>query len=474
MYPFEKKILTNCLQKELFSAGETVVVAVSGGADSVALLHVLFRLSKKLKVRLAVAHVNHGLRPVEASEEENLVRHYARDLGLACHVTTIDVKGFAKDNGLSLEESARNLRYAYFDEVLKIESAAKICVGHQADDQAEEILLRLIRGAGRKGLSGMEVIRDGKIVRPLLAVSRAEIVAYLQANSIGWLNDSSNASVDFLRNRIRLELLPYLHEYNPNIGENLRRTAQVLKEEESVLAEISARAYGRTVLVASSSEDGLNVLSVDWKILAGEPIAIQRRVVEKVLITMRMQPSFTHIDDILRLADSNEGRLLHLPKGLRVVRYSTGLEFSYPQGITTKRGNLLEEAPQFLLRIEKPGVYAIPGIAKKITVELQETLPSLDQMKDDEADYFDHQQLPFPFFIRNREPMDAMRPLGASGTKKIGRVLSDMKIDAALRDSLPLIASENEVAGILGVRTAHQFRVRQSTAKVLRILLASS
>lgn len=474
MHPFEKKILNNCLENRLFAPGERVVVAVSGGADSVALLHVLFKLSGSLGITLLVAHVNHGLRPTEAKDEEKMVHDYARDLGLACYVTYVDVKGLARKNGLSIEEAARNLRYAYFDDLLKREQAAKICVGHHADDQAEEILLRLIRGAGRKGLSGMDLIREGTIVRPLLSVCRAEIVDYLQANSITWLNDSSNASIDFLRNRIRLELLPYLQEYNPNIAENLRRTALLLKDEEKLLGEISATAYSKIVSVTPSKETGLSVIFVDMMRLTKEPMAIQRRVVEKALISMNMQPSFTSIRDILELAGNNEGRLLHLPKGLRVVRHTTGLEFCYPLGITTKRGDLIDEAPQFCFKIARPGGYVISGHDKQITVEVHDTIPSLDQMKNDPADYFDHQELPFPFFIRNRAPMDAMRPLGATGTKKISRLLSDLKIDAAVRDRLPLIISNGEVAGVLGVRIAHRFRVRKSSAKVLKVSFDSA
>ena len=468
MHIFEQKILDNCLQNQLFFDGERVIVAVSGGMDSVALLHVLSELSGQLGISLAVAHVNHGLRQTQAKSEEKLVRHYALDLGLVCHSTCLAVKKLAQEKGRSIEEAARNLRYSYLDEVRQIEHAAKICVGHHADDQAEEVLLRLIRGAGRKGLSGMDLIRDGKIVRPLLSVSKAEIADYLQDRSIAWLDDLSNNSLKFLRNRVRLELLPFLQDFNPNIAENLRRTALVLKDEEVVLDQIATIAFDRAITSTTERKDAPDGLLLDLNILADEHTAIKRRIVEKVLIQMKLQPSFNFITEIIRLQEKKMGSLLHMPRGLRVVRHQATLEIGYPKGITTERGDLLELS-QFMIEIDKPGVYAISAVDKEICVELLDYVPGQLEMKNDTADFFDHDQLSFPFTIRNRLPGDSISPLGGKGTKKVGRLLSELKIESALRDSIPLIVVDGETAGLLGIRISHRFRVQAHTHKVLKI-----
>jgi tRNA(Ile)-lysidine synthase len=468
MHSFEKKILGTCSRHRLFSEGDRVLVAVSGGSDSVALLHVLSVLAGQLGIFLAVVHVNHGLRPSEDTDEEALVQRYAADCGLACHSACLAVRELAQEKGLSLEEAARNLRYAYFDQVMHIEDAAKICVGHHADDQAEEVLLRLIRGAGRKGLSGMDLIRDGKIVRPLLAVSKAEIADYLQDRSIAWLDDSSNNSLKFLRNRVRLELLPFLQDFNPNIADILRRTAGVLKDEEVVLDEIATVTYRRSVKTVAGKNHAPAGLLLDLNSLAGEHTAIKRRVVEKALIQMMLQPSYTFITEIIELLDKKRGSLLHLPRGLRVVRQPAALALSYPKGITTERGDLLECEP-FRIEIDQPGDYAFAAGDTQISVELLDSIPSPAELKSNEADYFDHAQLSFPFTLRSRLPGDRLTPLGGMGTKKVARLLSDLKIAPTVRDLIPVIVGDGEVAGVLGLCTSQRFRVQATTREVLKI-----
>lgn len=469
MHCLEKNILKTCRQRQLFACGEKVVVAVSGGSDSVALLHILAQLSAEVGISLVVAHVNHGLRPAEAGREEQLVRGYATALGLAFYGTALDVRGAASQNGLSLEETARNLRYAYLEEVRLLEGAEKICVGHHGDDQAEEVLLRLIRGAGRCGLSGMNWVRDQVVVRPLLAVNKTAILAYLRDLALRYFDDSSNTSRHFLRNRVRLELLPYLESYNSNISVTLRQTATVLGDEEVLLEAMALASYKRVVTEERCHGNGVPVLCLDVKLFVLEPIALQRRCVEKALLAMLSMPSYKAIADVVALTTKRTGSLLHLARGLRVVRRPALIEFSYPHGITSERGNLDRAERPFCLEVSEPGVFLIKEIQAEIRVEVVEEKPTLTEMKKAGVDFFDHRFLRFPFKIRNRQVADRMHPLGGKGSKTVGRVLGDLKIDPRHRSQVPVVDLDGQVAGLLGVRISQIFRVQETTTSVVKI-----
>jgi tRNA(Ile)-lysidine synthetase-like protein len=219
MHPLEKKTLKILTQEELLKGGEKVLAAVSGGPDSMALLHVLARLAPVLDITVAAAHVNHGLRPGEAEEDAALAIAEAGRLGLDFFLADVDVKDLAERRKLSLEHAARLLRYNFIEKTARRWGATKIALGHTADDQAEELLLRLVRGTARKGLSGMKTMRQGCFIRPFLRFPKSELLAYLDRYGIPFQHDSSNEQDTFLRNRVRNNLLPYLAErYNPEPG----------------------------------------------------------------------------------------------------------------------------------------------------------------------------------------------------------------------------------------------------------------
>ncbi|MBC8317394.1 MAG: tRNA lysidine(34) synthetase TilS, partial [Desulfobulbaceae bacterium] len=235
MHPLEKEILAFIRGDRLAASGEKIVIGVSGGSDSIALLHVLASLRAELDVGLVAVYINHGLRPDETPQEEKLVAAQAKKLGVECRIGIVDVRGESGKRKISLEHCARDLRYEFLGLVAEEMAAGKIAVAHTADDQAEEILLRLIRGTGRAGLSGMKTIRDEKVIRPFLRTSKEVLLRYLEQKKIPFLEDSSNRDTVYLRNRIRLEVIPFLAEINPNISEVLRQTAAVLQDEEVIL-----------------------------------------------------------------------------------------------------------------------------------------------------------------------------------------------------------------------------------------------
>ena len=342
MHPLEKEIAAIVRSESLLAPGEAVVAGISGGPDSMAMLHVLAALAPVLGTKIIAVYVDHDLRPEEAEKEKELVAGQARALGAAFATCRVDVHGEAARRRISIEHAARELRYDFFDRVAEQHLASKIAVAHTADDQAEEVLLRLIRGTGRAGLAGMRMMRAGRLIRPFLATGKEQLLAYLAEKSIPFLIDSSNLQREYLRNRIRLDLIPYLREFNPNIGQNLRQTAAVLQDEEGVLAALTEQAWKDLVTVArDNAEQGLPVVAVELASFLALERAIRRRIAEKVFIVLKSQPQYKKIEQILFVAANGEtGARLHFSKGLRMKKERQRLIFSYPQGRIARRGDL--------------------------------------------------------------------------------------------------------------------------------------
>ena len=346
MHPLEKETIKIVQLEQLLTAGEKVLIGVSGGPDSVALLHVLSRIAPDLDITLAAVYVNHGLRPDETHNEKDLVETAAVNLGVDFFTRSVDVQGLAAQQKLSIEHAARLLRYDFFEKTAKEWGATKIAVAHTADDQAEEVLLRLIRGTARKGLSGMQTLREGKIIRPFLRFPKSRLLEYLEKKSIQFLLDSSNTEDFYLRNRIRNELMPFLADnYNPDIRQTLLRTANILQDEEELLEKITKTVFAEIISTVPETLEQVRIGSSQPKKSANqelflnidrfntEPRAIQRRVLEKCCWLMACEPQSRQIEDLLRLAMKDvPGGSLHLSEGLRVTKNNAQLCFAYPQG----------------------------------------------------------------------------------------------------------------------------------------------
>ncbi|MFH1217098.1 MAG: tRNA lysidine(34) synthetase TilS [Pseudomonadota bacterium] len=340
MHPLEKKIHALLRNEGLIRQGERIVVGVSGGPDSIALLHVLAALRSLMALELHAVYVDHGLRPHEVAAERSLVASRARSLGVEYDILHIDVQGESSAGKISIEHAARDLRYEALHQAARSRQAGKIAVAHTADDQAEEVLLRLVRGTARAGLSGMRSLRDNIIVRPFLTTAKKDLLAYLAEKKITYATDSSNASRVYLRNRVRLDLLPYLRTFNPNIDETLRRTAMILQDEETVLIRLTEEVWEEVVVL---EPDGKKrpALALALKPFLSLDKAIQRRIAEKIFITLENSPDFKKIDQILFVAQAGEtGARLHFSRGLRMKKERERLFFSYPQGRGAHRGDL--------------------------------------------------------------------------------------------------------------------------------------
>ncbi len=467
MPDIEKRVLKTIREYQLLDGVHHLVAAVSGGPDSVCLLHLVKRLLPETTI--TAVYVDHRLRPAESPAEIDLVREHCRRLGVDFKVCTVDVEAEVARTGDSLEASARRLRHRALEQVRCSLQADRIGVGHNADDQAEELLLRLIRGSGLKGLSGMSP-RNGRLIRPLIDVSKAEILGWLDSHDLPFCIDSSNRSSRFLRNRIRLELLPLIESgFNPSIKKTLHRTAALLQLDEDYLERETDRLYDRIFPggpLPETDKDKLpQSITLPSAALAGQHPALRRRIIERLCWEMNSRPdggAIIRIDDLL--GGGSTGTELHLVNRLRVVRQQDSLLFARLGLHRSRRDRLAEPAGPDVV-IPEPGDYRFGdgGSAVSIAIADRRVEPQAGLMLVD-ADLVD-----FPLSLCPVEPGDRFKPLGGPGSRKVSRFLSDRKIPAHRRRHYPVIKSGGIIIGVVGLGIDDRFRISDKTRRSLLI-----
>jgi len=394
------------------------------------------------------------------------VRETAAAAGMAYEIGTLPVRDYARAEGLSLEHAGRELRYRFLREVAQRHGASRIAVGHTADDQTEEVLLRLIRGTGRKGLSGMAV-QSGEIIRPMLAVPKEELLAYLADRNITHCQDSSNADRRYLRNRVRLELLPWLESHcNPAVRQTLRQTATVLQDEEALLDGLTTAAW-RSVAQEEGGELRLAVAG-----LLAQPKAIQRRLLEQAVVRSGGTPSFRLIAQLLHLVTATAPGRLHLAKGLRAWRQGATLCLAHPQGRIRQRGDLLSPPAAFRVQVSNPGRYEVPEIRKVLVVEQLATAPEVPGRG---SLLLDAAAVSFPLVVRNMVQGDRFHPLGAPGRRKLSDFFTDRKVPAAERWQMPVVeAADGRIIAVAGMRIDEAVKITAATNKVVRLTVLAT
>ena len=444
------------LQKALAASralrpGQRVLVAVSGGADSVALAHLLHRGRRLLCLRPVLAHLHHGIRGRAADADAAFVRRLARRLDLPLLLERADVPAQARAAGISLEMAARVARYAFFARAARQVHAAAVLVAHTADDQAETVLLRLARGAGPQGLGGMAPVscRNGlTILRPLLGVRHADLVALLRKHRWRWREDASNRDLHFLRNRVRHELLPLIERrLNPRFREALLRTADVLREEQVWLDELAAVDLARCRGAAAGG--GLLIQP-----LAAQPRAAQRRLLRLWLAGGGLPPerlTFDAVEAVLTLARRAHGtQAVPLGDGWRVVRRYAALALE-AEPTAAPRWTLTVQSHRGILR-ERP---TQPGrLPARATLSARAVGGS-------------------PLTVRAWRPGDRMRPLGLRGTKKLQDIFTDAKVPRDRRAAVPVVECRGEIVWLPGYRVAQGWEVPRANSPALLVTVAA-
>ena len=459
--PLLERVREFAERNRLLSVGERVVVAVSGGPDSVALLDILHRLSGELRLSLVVAHLNHKIRPGEAEEDAAFVKELARKYALPFVYGEEDVPRLAAEEGLSLEEAARRARYKFLKGVAEREGATKVALGHNRDDAAETVLLNILRGTGPDGLVGISPVREGIFIRPLLCCWREEIEAYCEERGLKWRLDSSNLDTAYTRNRIRHVLLPLLErEFSPKIRERLLRLAELLRADSEAL-NLAARR-----LVLAGGLISKEKVSLPLGLLEASPDHLKGRVVRQAYLlavgTLR-DLDFAHVRAVLDLVKAPPGAQAHLPGA--VAKRSYNFLTIEPLAVA-RRG----EQP-FEVEIPIPGGVEIPEIGARVEAILTERrhLPECPRSPDPFVAFFDLERIELPLVARNFRPGDRIRPHGLGGTKKVQDVFVDRKVPREKRSRLPLVCDQagGRILWIPGVVRAEHALVEPATKKVL-------
>ncbi len=461
------------------SRGETYVVGVSGGVDSLALLHALRATAPDLGIGLHVAHLDHGLRGAEAAADARFVDDLARDCGLPATVAAADVGRYARERGLGSEEAARAVRYAFFADLVRHLGAAGVIVGHTADDQVETVLLHFLRGSGLAGLRGMAAVQDLsvsnparwrdpaagpaderwslRVLRPLLGTTRAEVLAYAARYALSYRQDVTNEDVAFTRNRVRRELLPLLETYNPAFRAAALRMAGLLADDYAFLAQAAAAVWDRVAVVAPAA------VRVDLAAFVLHAPALRRLIVRRAFALLAGDTAdlvATHVEQVVALAERGRtGAGVDLPAGVRVARTYGALVLS----VGAQAGVPL---PARGVPLRVPGVTAVePGWQVEAAVRPAACAAAADPRHAD----FDLDRLDGEIVVRRRRPGDRLRPPGLGGSKKVQDILVDRKVPRWERDAVPVVASGERVLWLVGHAVDEQARASAASRRVLHL-----
>ncbi len=436
----------------MISAGDRVVVALSGGSDSVGLLHLLLNL-REFDLKIIAAHYNHKLRGSESERDAIFVEQLSRDLGVEFEYGEVEQDHYRSvKSGFSPEETARELRYRFLNHVLEKCKAQKIATAHTMNDQAETVIMRIIRGSGVRGLSGIPPV-NGRIVRPLIQMQKQEIKDYLRLNQINWTEDFSNNSTRFQRNKIRLELFPILKEINPNIDQVLLRSSEIFRIESEFIDSCIDEVYRSVITEQPFGYIGRSIeyLSQNKAVRLG----ILRKTIE-LLKGKFKNVSAVHIFTVDEMIGSD------IPSGEIVL--PDGIRFNKGYGIFCMSNNPgLGESYSY--KINGQGFYSFEnGLEIRVDVTSDGS-----EWGDESVGFFSVSKVKFPLTVGSYKAGDRFKPLGMKGSKKIKNVFIDKKIPKFMRKSIPVFQTVDGVIWVGGVRSDDRFKVEKGESEFLRI-----
>lgn len=442
----------------MIEPGHSVLVALSGGPDSVALLHLLSRLRKTMKIRVSAIYINHQLRPRAARKEETFCQELCDGLSIPLIILREDIPAYAKTNKLGIEEAAREFRYATFERLIKENSLDRVALGHHADDQVETILFRLIRGSGPSGLTGIPAVR-GRFIRPLINLTKTEILEYLNKQAISYCHDASNRSLKFSRNYIRNKLLPLIREkLNPQVDTALLSLADTIKAED---ADLDARVDRASRQCLRISPGGKFRLALER--YRGYAKWLRRRLVRRCLkATCRdgQFPSKLVVDRVDRLAFEANGSISLPGRAQATLSGKELLIFARP--VRTVKVKLV---PGKRVDLDWPDMKFVCRVVTRAKAR-----PT--RKKRSSRVWLDWDKLTLPLEVRSAKPGDRFVPLGMTGHKKVGDILTDCKVPRPLRDEVLVVCDQTGPIWLAGFEIAERVKIDDQTRKVLTVVFS--
>ncbi|MGL4849011.1 MAG: tRNA lysidine(34) synthetase TilS [Clostridium sp.] len=455
-----EKFIKHIEENELLKDGDKVLVALSGGPDSICMLHLLYSVKEKYNLEIGAAHLNHMLRGVEADKDELYAKEFCESLGVEFFSKKIDIENYSKERGVSTETGGRDARYELFDSVRKEHGYTKIATAHNANDQAETILMRMMRGTGLEGLCGIPVKRDGIFIRPILCMERNEIEEYCEEFDLKPRIDKTNLETIYTRNKIRLKILPYMKEnFNNDVVTAINRMTHILYEDNKFITD-----YAKGKFKEYCIKDNGNIKIK--KELFNESRTILARVIRKVLVKVSKSTydfEMKHIEEVIKLNSLGTNKRVDLPNGI----YAENIygEIYIKKRVEKKECTVSE------ITIGKEDVEGVQNFGEyEFKFEVIRKEKNLKITNNDLIKYFDYDKINKCIIIRNRKNGDKIVPFGMKGTKKLKDIFIDMKIQKEKRDELPIIEFDDNIAWVVGVKLSEIYRVTKDTENILKII----
>jgi len=443
----------NLLEKvestNLIKNGDRIVIGVSGGPDSICLFDMLFKLKNKLNLSLFVVHVNHLLRE-EADIEEEYVKDLCNNLNVEFYSEKIDVKELSEKEKKSLEEMARDVRYKFFNEVLAKVNADKIAVAHNANDLAETVIINLARGTGINGLCGIQK-ENGNIIRPLLNISREEILAYVKENDLTVFYDKTNFETEYTRNKIRNIIIPELVKINSNFIENVGRAVEILDGQRKIL-NVSIDNIYNNILVDKNTLSRTKFLELSKE--------VQLEILRKAVYEFKgnlIDISFKNLNNALDIIyKAQSGSFIEILSDVKIQICYDVLKF-----FSEKRKT------EFFYDIKINGETYIPEINKKIITKVVSADEVPNKYENKNKCFFDIEKIGKKIYVRSRKEGDYFEPAGMIGKKSLKKFFSDLKVNADEREKIPIISTDSEIVWVAGFRTSRKFLKDKNTKEVI-------
>ncbi|MDP4088376.1 MAG: tRNA lysidine(34) synthetase TilS [Bacillota bacterium] len=450
----------------MLQKGDRVIVAVSGGPDSMCLIHILHSLKDRYDITLYAAHVNHCLRGEDSDGDEEYVRNFCIENSIEFFSKRVDIGALSRELNLSSETAGREARYDFFKELRSGLGAQKVALAHNLNDQAETMLMRIMRGTGLEGLYGIKPVRDNIYIRPILILAREEIEAYCERYGIKPRIDKSNYESIYNRNKIRLELIPYIREnFNKDIVNTLSRLSYIIGRDNDFIEEAAEKRYYELC----REEPGRVILN---KAISGEKEAITSRILRHAIKYVRgnlKNIEMVHINDIISLFTIGTGKRINLPGGIvcenvygdiRIFKSDNLKQESFVDNIT-----IFQKDKDILL----PSVCFIDAMGLSVSMRLIDREEVTDFGEEGSKRYFDYDTVKNSISLRYRREGDRIVPCGMRGSKKLKDVFMDLKLPKEERDKVPIICFDDEIAWVFGYRVSNNHIVTKKTKNIIEI-----
>ena len=445
------KVRETIRANKLIEEGDNIIVGASGGPDSQFLIYALMEFRKEMDFTIILAHLNH-LHRKEADFDESLVEETAEKFALDFRKKAASMDAYAKKYGISSEDAGRRLRYDFFREIQKEYPKSKIAIAHNLDDQAETVLMRIIRGTGVEGLRAMDY-RNGDIIRPILDIKKAKILDYLNSEQIPYAIDKTNFATDYTRNKLRLDIIPEIEKINPNFKESLVKLSEIATDEISISDSYIKNIYEDIIIQRKTDS-----ISFDKVVFESQDKAIQSRLIRCAIGEIKRE-----IRDISKENIDNFLSLVDLANGKSIIKDDLVFLKSYKfYKMSLRKEDSQKKTGELTINIGEELSFG----GKRIKIS---SVSDFQKKHGKNIEYFDRDKLTFPLSVRFRKNGDKFRPTGLGHSKKLKDFFIDMKVDKEKREKIPLILSENDIIWVTSFRSSEDYKLDPSTRNIIKI-----